>query len=175
MIFKIKGGVMKKMFLIIVLFLHSCSLENQKTKAIASINIDEVDSSFWRDLESKYYLDSTRMRPYPLHFFGLSIDSALKRFSNDNAKYIVHFKDDPQEVVGFDDFSLRTVYSPSLAVGVLDNISSSIGPYHKRRIATRLQLLIMKYQSEKESFKSLNMMRSETWVDQDSGRNDGLK
>ncbi len=75
-------------------------------------------------------------------------------------RFILYFKEDPEELIGIDYYEVRCVYNKGISNNVLGGLDSQLTDLEKVRIFTRVQTTLMKYQCEKGKLNSLEAIKN---------------
>lgn len=145
---------MKAIYLFIVIILSGCYGLNSETSEIGTMSPSCLDSLAWTKVCQQYSIDSIK-------------DPELLRKMEDlknhfiKPKYILYFKDEPEELIGCDWYSVRVVYNKKIANQTLDGLSHQLGNDEQKRIRNRVLNEIMKYQCKEGQLETLKEMEKE--------------
>jgi hypothetical protein len=134
-----------------ILVLNSCQFSNTETSEIGSMSPTCLDSLAWKKICQEYCIDSIK-EPKLL--------SKLKDVKNHFIKpdYILYFKDEPEEIIGCDWYSIRMVYNEKIAAQTLTGLDPLLGNDEQKRIRNRVLKEIMKYQCDEGKKETLEKM-----------------
>lgn len=141
----------KAIHLSLTLLLAACYGVNSETSEIGSMSPTCLDSLAWTKLCQTYAIDSIK---------DSSLLSKLADVKNHfiQPKYILYFKDEPEEIIGCDWYSIRVVYNKKIADQTLDGLDPLLGNAEQKRVRNRVLQALMDYQCEagkKETLKAM--------------------
>ena len=139
--------------LILTMFVfNSCQFTNSETSEIGSFSPTCLHSLAWKKICAEYSTDS--IKEPKLH-------SKLEDVKNHfiKPKYILYFKNEPEEIIGCDWYSIRVVYNEKIADQILTGLDPLLSNVEQKRIRNRIMKEIMKYQCEEGKKETLKEMR----------------
>lgn len=140
---------MKINVIVILFLLASCYGVNERTSHICNFNTTCVKKDAWAEI----------FRQYPVSEVSDSIWLLnLKKFKDQVfPSDVLYFAENPRELIGIDQnhSSVRYVYNPLISDQILDGLSPQLNAVEKKRIAKRIQTIVMQYQCEKGKNESL--------------------
>ena len=142
------------LIILTMLVITSCQFSNSETSEIGSMSPTCLDSLAWKKICQEYSIDSikdpellTKLEDVKNHFI--------------KPEYILYFKDEPEEIIGCDWYSIRVVYNKKIADQTLTGLDPLLGNYEQKRIRNRVWKEIMKYQCEEGKKETLEKMNSD--------------
>ena len=92
---------------------------NGKTSEIGSLNSYCLDNNTWDTLQQMYSINEVK---------DSSFNSAIRRMKEHwtSPKYILYFKNDPEEIIACEYYAVRAVYNPRLSPQILDGLNDSL-------------------------------------------------
>jgi len=113
-----------------------------------------LDSLAWKKICQEYSTDSIK-KPKLL--------SKLKDLKNHfiKPKYVLYFKNGPEEIIGCDWYSIRVVYNETIADQTLDGTDPLLGNDEQKRIRNRVFKEIMRYQCKEGKKETLEAMKKD--------------
>ena len=123
------------------MFLVGCYGVNSETSQIGDINSNCLTKNAWKEIQNEYSTEKIN---------DSTFQEGLKHIENHFIKpeYIIYFKDEPKEIVGFDSYSIRVVYNPKIADFGVDGLSPQLSDKEQIRIRNRVLKLIKEYSCE---------------------------
>lgn len=148
-------GKMKTYHLFAWAFLFTgCYGVNSETSEIGSIDALCLDSTAWEKICEEHSPGNIKNQEW-----ASKIQDIKEHFSKPS--YLLYFKEEPQEIIGCDGYSVRAVYNSQLADQVLTGLSPLLGNKEQKRIRNRVLTEIMKYQCEKGRAKTEANMKKD--------------
>jgi hypothetical protein len=135
-----------------ILILSGCYGVNEKTTKIGNLNSTCLHDSAWTELTKKYSTDRISSDKFL---------EGLERVKNYTFKpdYILYFPSGPEEIIGCDYYTVRTVFNPELSNMAIDGLDYALKDEEQVRVRNRVQKLLMQYQCEK------GKLESEEWLE----------
>ncbi len=142
--------------LVILLLLTACSqlYTNSETSEIGSMSPSCLDSLAWEKICQEHSVDSikdsvllTKLEDIRNHFI--------------KPEYILYFKEEPEEIIGCDWYSVRVVYNKKIADQTLTGLDPLLGNDEQKRIRNRVLKEIMRYQCKDGQSETLKEMEKE--------------
>jgi hypothetical protein len=134
-----------------MLGLNSCQFANSETSEIGSISPTCLDSLAWKKICQEHSIDSIK-EPKLLS----KLEDVKNHFIRPD--YILYFKDEPEEIIGCDYYSIRVVYNENIANQTLMGLDPLLGNDEQKRIRNRVLNEIMKYQCDEGKKETLAEM-----------------
>ncbi|MDJ1493335.1 hypothetical protein QNI19_10370 [Cytophagaceae bacterium DM2B3-1] len=141
---------------ILVIGLYGCYQYgvNAETSELGSISPRCLDSLAWNKMCAEHSIDSIKDE----HLLQ-RVKSVKNHFIQ--PEYILYFKEEPEEIIGCDWYSVRVVYNAKLADQPLDGLDVLLGNDEQKRIRNRVFSEIMKYQCEEGKKETLKEMEED--------------
>lgn len=145
---------MKANAIILAVIFTSCYGINSQTSEIGSMSPSCLDSLAWQKICQQYSVDSIK---------DPTLLAALEEVKDNFIKpeYILYFKDEPEEIIGCDWYSIRVVYNKKIAVHSLTGLSPLLGNDEQKRIRDRVLREIMKYQCREGQLETMKEIDSQ--------------
>lgn len=142
---------MKGIYILFAIIVSSCYGVNSETSEIGSMSPSCVDSLAWTKICQEHSIDSIK---------DPELLRKLEQVKNHFIKpeYILYFKDEPEEIIGCDWYSVRVVYNKKISSQTLDGLSPELGNDEQKRIRNRVLKEIMKYQCQEGQLETLQEM-----------------
>jgi mRNA-degrading endonuclease YafQ of YafQ-DinJ toxin-antitoxin module len=145
---------MKAIYLFIAIILSGCYRVNSETSEIGSMSPSCLDSLAWTKICQQNSIDSikdsellTKLEDVKNHFI--------------KPEYILYFKDEPEEIIGCDWYSIRVVYNKKIANQTLDGLDPLLGNDELKRIRNRVLKEIIKHQCKEGQLETLKEIEKE--------------
>lgn len=145
---------MKIIYLFIALILSGCYGVNSETSEIGTMSTSCLDSLAWTKMCQQNSIDSIK-DPELL----AKLKDVKKHFIKPD--YILYFKDEPEEIIGCDWYSIRVVYNKKIADQTLTGLDPLLGNDEQKRIRNRVLKELMKYQCSEGQLETLKKMEEE--------------
>ena len=113
-----------------------------------------LDSLAWKKICQEYSIDSIK-DPMLLS----RLDDIKNHFIRPD--YILYFKEQPEEIIGCDWYSVRVVYNRDIADQTLTGLDPLLGNDEQKRIRNRVLKEIMRYQCDEGQAETLKEMEKD--------------
>jgi hypothetical protein len=148
---------MERLFLLIVLLLSAgCNqlFTNAETSEIGSMSPSCLDSLAWGKLCREHSVDSVTHQA-----LRIKLEDLKNHFIKPD--YVLYFREEPEEIIGCDWYSIRVVYNRKIADQVLDGLDPLLGNDEQKRVRNRVLKEILKYQCTEGQKETLEEMRKD--------------
>jgi hypothetical protein len=139
---------------ILAVLLTSCYGINSETSEIGSINLSCLDSLAWEKMCQEHSIDSIK-DPALIR----QVDNIKQHFTHPT--YILHFKNDPEEIIGCNWSSVRIAYNAKVSWQPVTGLSQELGNAEQKRIRNRVLSELMKYQCSKGKIETSSLMKED--------------
>jgi hypothetical protein len=145
---------MKAFYLFIAIISSGCYGVNSETSEIGTLGPSCLDSLAWTKICQQNSIDSIK-DPELLR----KLEDVKNHFIK--PEYILYFKDEPEEIIGCDWYSVRVVYNKRISYHTLDGLSPQLGNDEQKRIRNRVLQELMKYQCQEGQLETLREMEKD--------------
>ena len=131
-----------KIWTFMLIVSSGCYGVNQKTTEIGMLNSTCLQDIAWSELSKKYSKDNITSAEFK---------EGLLRVENYFLKpdYILYFQSGPEEIIGCDYYTVRTVFNPDISTMAIGGLDPSLSDNEQIRVRNRIQKLLMEYQCDK--------------------------
>lgn len=125
---------------ILILLLIGCYGVNNNTTHIGMLNTNCLGENAWEEISKQFSTNNINDTIWKIK---------CQEFSEQPFESnVLYFNEGPEELIGVTYSSVRYVYNPSISDDILDGMSLKLSEKEKRRICTRIQELLKKYQCD---------------------------
>ena len=144
---------MKYIYLLFFPFLLGCYGINKEGPSIAIFSPECLDSLAWESMCKEYPIDNIKN---PDLLYQLEQIRA-----NDAPKYILYFKEEPEEIIGCSGYSIDVAYNAEISSCSFNGGSVLLSNYEQKRIRNRVFKAMLKYQCEQGKMQTLERMKED--------------
>lgn len=137
--------------LLIVLLVAGCYGVNSETSEIGSYDWTCLTEKKIRYIEQEHSIDKIQDS-----VFKAGLQDVKNHFLT--PKYIVYFDETPKEIIGFDGYSIRVAFNPSISYAAVDGLSPQLSDSEQVRIRNRLFRLLWEKECDKGKLRLQKFM-----------------